>query len=263
MAKYGLIGGKLGHSFSKGIHEMYFSAIGEESAYELIEVSEEDIEKTLMSFSREGYSGINVTIPHKKEVIKYLDEISPEAKSIGAVNTIKFSGGKMIGYNTDYYGFGKTLEKGGIEIQGKNVYILGTGGASYAVSAYCREMKAKVTFVSRTPSDNAIGYDEFEKTATDGILVNCTPVGMYPNTDATPTEHIKCFDAVVDIIYNPLKTKLMELAEGCGIKAVNGLYMLVAQAICAQGVWHGTEFDEDIIDKIYVKIKEQMEGNKL
>lgn len=260
MGKYGLIGGKLGHSYSMGIHQRYFDAVGEKSTYELIETPAENLKATLGRLAAEGYRGINVTIPHKKAVMEFMDEIAPEAEAIGAVNTIKFENGKLYGYNTDYYGFGKTLEKYRVDIAGKDTYILGTGGAANAVSAYCRDNGANVIFVSRTPSDGSIGYDALANIAPGGVMVNCTPVGMYPNTDAAPTESVAGFDSVVDLIYNPTKTKLLANAENQGIKAVNGLYMLVAQAVCAEAIWHGTDFDEDIIDDIYAHILKNMEG---
>lgn len=251
MGKYGLIGGKLGHSFSLGIHEQCFRVLEEKSTYELIETPPERLEDTLKRFADERYGGINVTIPHKKAVMKYLDGISPEADSIGAVNTIKFTDGKLYGYNTDYDGFGMMLRRFDVDIDGKDVYVLGTGGASNAVSAYCRNNGAKVTLVSRTASAKAIDYLEFERVATGGVLVNCTPVGMYPDVDNTPTKHVNCFDAVVDVIYNPTMTKLLTLAEDNGIKAINGLYMLVAQAVRAEEIWHNAKFDEDVVERIY------------
>ncbi len=261
MSKFGLIGGKLGHSFSLGIHERYYDSIGEESTFELIETPSDRLKLTLDELCEKGYKGINVTIPHKKAIIEFLDEISPEAKSIGAVNTVKFENGKYYGFNTDYYGFGKTLEKEGIDISNKRVYILGTGGASNAVSAYCKNNGADVVFVSRKPSDNAISYDEFTNVTDGRVLINCTPVGMHPDIDSSPTDHVKGFDAVVDVIYNPPKTKLLKIAEENGIKAVNGAYMLVAQAVYAEAIWHGTDCDENIIEVIYQNFLKRMGEN--
>ncbi len=256
MSKYGLIGGKLSHSFSKGIHERYFNHFSEVSTYELIEVSAENLGNTLPKLSNENYCGINVTIPHKKAVMEYMDEISEEAITIGAVNTIKFVNGKMYGYNTDYFGFGASLDYFDVSINNKNVYILGTGGAANAVSAYCKDNGGNVIFVSRNPSGNAIGYEEIKKAEKGSVLINCTPVGMYPNTDNTPTDFVEAFESVVDLIYNPSKTKLLQNAEQHGIKTVNGLYMLVAQAIYAQAIWHGNECDKALINSIYNDMQE-------
>lgn len=255
MGKYGLIGGKLGHSFSIDIHESCYDILGENSTYKLIETPPEKLCEAIQKLRSEEYNGINVTIPHKVAVMEYADEISPEAKSIGAVNTLKFSNGKIYAYNTDYYGMKKTFEKFDVSISNKDVYILGTGGAANAVSALCNVLGGKVKFVSRTPSDTAIGYDEFNSIRKEGVLINCTPVGMYPNVNYTPTECVAGIETVVDLIYNPYKTKLLELAEDKGIKVVNGLYMLVAQAVYAEAIWHCTELDEKIIDEIYYKME--------
>ncbi len=255
MGKYGLIGGKLGHSFSMGIHESCFDILGETSTYELIETPSEELEDTIKRLKSEKYCGINVTIPHKVAVMEYADEISAEAKSIGAVNTLKFADGKIYAYNTDYYGMKKTFEKFGVNISGKDVYILGTGGAANAVSALCNALGGKVKLVSRTATEKAMDYAEFNSITKEGVLINCTPVGMYPNVDEIPTDSVDGFESVVDLIYNPYKTKLLRLAESKGIKAVNGLYMLVAQAVYAESIWHSIELDEKIIDEIYDKMK--------
>lgn len=250
MAKYGLIGGKLGHSFSSGIHEKFFREIGEDSTYELFEVQENELKSALDEFSKNGYRGLNVTIPYKQTVMRFLDEISPEAQRIGAVNTIKFENGKMLGYNTDYYGFGRSLEKFGVGIANKRVYILGTGGAASAVFAYCNDKSADAVFVSRNPKNGFIGYDDLKK-AQCGVLVNCTPVGMYPDIESSPVDSVIGFDGVVDLIYNPSETKLLRKAVEQGIVAVNGFYMLVAQAVFSEAIWHGAPFNETIVDEIY------------
>lgn len=254
MSKFGLLGGRLGHSFSVDIHNEFYKLIGEKSTYELIEIPDSnDVGDFIKSLSEKGYSGINVTIPYKTLVMDYLDNISDEARKIGAVNTIMVENGKLMGFNTDYFGFGEMLSKNDIDVKSQNVYVLGTGGASKAVSALCEDRGAKVTFVSRNPSDNAISYDELKK-ANGGILVNCTPVGMYPDIDSSPVDSVDGFDAVVDIVYNPVKTKLMKIADSCGIKGVNGLYMLVAQAVCAENIWHNLDSESNISDKIFHKL---------
>lgn len=254
MSKFGLLGGRLGHSFSVDIHNEYYNIICEKSTYELIEIPEsDDVEDFIKSLSEKGFSGINVTIPYKTLVMDYLDYISEEAKKIGAVNTITVENGRLKGYNTDYFGFGEMLDKYDVDVKNKNVYVLGTGGASKAISALCEDRGAKVIFVSRKPSYNAISYEEL-KSDNGGILVNCTPVGMYPDIDSSPVDNVDNFDAVVDIVYNPPKTKLMKLAHDCGIKNVNGLYMLVSQAVCAENIWHGVDSEPDITEKIFHKL---------
>lgn len=258
MKKFALIGEKLGHSYSKIIHERYFELSNKkEYTYDLIEIPKEDLEKEFLRISKE-YDGINVTIPYKLDVIKYLDNISPEAEKIGAVNTIVFKNGKAFGYNSDYYGFKHLLETNDIEIENKNVVILGTGGASKAALAVCEDMgTSSVTFVTtkKTSLDNykTLSYDD--KIMGD-VLINCTPVGMYPKTDVSPLKELDLsFSAVVDMIYNPSVTKLMEQGISNGIKSVNGLYMLVAQAVKAQAIWNNEDFDKCAAEKIYSELK--------
>lgn len=262
MGKYGLIGGKLGHSYSMGIHDRYFKMKNCISTYELIETPPEKLSETLEQLKGEGFDGLNVTIPHKVSVMEFADEISPEALSMGAVNTLKFCNGKVFAYNTDYYGMKKTFEKFGVNVKGKDVYVLGTGGAAGAISSLCRAEGGNVTFVSRTPSEKAIGYEKLSSVPCGGVLINCTPVGMYPDVLRTPTESIDGFEWVVDLIYNPCKTLLLKNAEAKGIKTVNGLYMLVAQAVYSESIWHDTELDEEITDRIYNELLKEYEGNE-
>ena len=258
MKKFALIGEKLGHSYSKIIHERYFELSGKkEYTYDLIEIPKEELEKEFLRISKE-YDGINVTIPYKLDVIKNLDSISPEAEKIGAVNTIVFKNGKAFGYNTDYFGFKYLLETNHIEIKDKDVVILGTGGASKAALAVCEDMGAsEVSFVTTksVPCGNYKTLNYNDKIKGD-VLVNCTPVGMYPKTDVSPLNELDLsFNAVVDMIYNPSVTKLMQQGILNGIKSVNGLYMLVAQAVKAQVVWNSEDFDKYITDKIYSELK--------
>ena len=259
MKKFALIGEKLGHSYSKIIHERYFELSGKKDyTYDLIEIPKDELEKEFLRISGE-YDGINVTIPYKIDVIKYLDAISPEAEKIGAANTILLKNGKVFGYNTDYFGFKYMLETNDIEIKNKNVVILGTGGASKAALAVCEDMQASsVSFVTTKSASygnyKTLSYNDKIK---GDVLVNCTPVGMYPKMDVSPLNELDLsFNAVVDMIYNPAVTKLMEKGISNGIKSVNGLYMLVAQAIKAQAVWNNEDFDKCITDKIYSELKD-------
>lgn len=252
MKKYGLIGEKLGHSYSKIIHEKFFELTGEEATYELLPIPKDSFDEGIRAIINGGYTGINVTIPYKLDVMKYVDVISDEAKKIGAVNTISFNDGLISAYNTDYYGIMHTFEKFSVDIKDKDIVILGTGGASRAVIAAVTDMGAKeIKMVSREKKDfcglEVITYND---DISGDVIINCTPVGMYPNVDATPLNEIK-FNAVVDLIYNPTETKLMKIAASQGIKAVNGLYMLVSQAMYSEGIWHGQKSIGDLTDKIY------------
>lgn len=252
--KCGLIGEKLSHSFSPKIHG-YLA----DYSYSLFEMPESRVGEFL---KRGDFDAINVTIPYKKTVMPYLDEISGEAISIGSVNTItKNEDGKLKGDNTDYYGFWHTVEACGIVIKDKNVLILGTGGASLTAKAVSSDMGAKeITFVSRTGEVNY--RNVYEKCVDSHIIINCTPVGMYPNNGIAPIQlerFVKC-EGVIDMIYNPAKTKLLLDAESLGIKHINGLPMLVAQAKKACELFLKTKIDDCVIGEITQKMSSRM-GN--
>lgn len=257
---YGLIGEKLGHSFSPLINSMVLKKIGLEGNYNLFEVERPNIEKALEGLKVLGCRGSNVTIPYKVEVIKYLDEISEEAENIGAVNTIKFCNDTLRGYNTDYYGFGMTLKKYGIGVKGKNVVILGIGGASRAVERYILDNgAADIVYVSRNPAKNIgrgfeiISYDELKNIKDSDIIINCTPCGMYPNVNNCPVDNeiLGRFGAAVDLIYNPENTLFLKNGKEMGLKTVNGLYMLIAQNAASQRIWHDMDISLEIVDRVY------------
>lgn len=260
MSRYALIGEKLGHSYSKTIHEMYFELCGMSSEYDLIEIEKNNL-KTYFADLKKNISGFNVTIPYKQDIIPLLDGVSEEACRIGAVNTVKFSDGAAYGYNTDYYGLSMTFEKFGISVLNKKVVILGTGGASKAACTACRDLGAKeIVFVSRNTDISGeyeiIGYGD---RICGDIMINATPVGMYPKVNFSPVFDIyDGFEAVFDLIYNPSKTELMKLAEKKGIKAVNGLYMLVSQAMRSQEIWNNKKVGEDVTDNIYHALLDMM-----
>ncbi len=241
---YALLGEKLGHSHSPLIHNEIFKIMGVDATYIKLECKKEELKDIINSLREGKYHGFNVTIPYKKEVMQYLDEIDPNAKAIGAVNTIAYKDEKIIGYNTDYFGFKNELIYFNVPCKNKNAYILGTGGASLAVNKALKDLGTNTLYVSRNPKDsNTISYDELEKRDID-ILVNTTPVGMYPNVSNSPVnENIaKKANYVLDIIFNPKITKILEYANS----KMNGMYMLVGQAIKAEEIWQNKEFKEDI-----------------
>ncbi len=248
--KYGLIGEKLGHSYSKIIHEKLA-----DYTYDLMPMSREEFVSFMQA---KDFAAINVTIPYKQDVIPYLDELDPLALEIGAVNTIVNKSGHFIGYNTDFYGFHYMLTHNQIEISGRNCLILGTGGTSHTVQAVLKHLGAsKIQIVSRTcPSDasDIITYEACYLKHNDAdIIVNTTPLGMYPNINASPLElsgFHNC-EAVIDVIFNPRKTKLTLQAEALGIKAVTGLEMLVAQAKQAIEYFLDKELEDGVIDEVY------------
>ncbi len=248
--RYGLLGEKLGHSFSKEIHEklgLY--------KYDLIELSPAGLD----AFMREkDFSGVNVTIPYKQTVIPYLDEISERAKTIGAVNTIVNREGKLFGDNTDFGGMEALIYSAGLEIKGKTVLIAGTGGTSKTARAVAETLgAAKVIRMSRGGKDGAISYEEaYEKYSDAEILFNTTPAGMFPHPEgiAVDLDRLPKLEGVIDVVYNPLTTRLVREARERGIKAENGLYMLVAQAILAAEDFTGRGFRRDCIDSIFAEI---------
>ena len=262
--KFGLLGARLGHSLSPQIHREVFRRLGIEASYELIEVPAEKLAETVADLQK-TYRGLNVTIPHKVAVIDSLDYIAAEAKAIGAVNTVLFKDGGASGFNTDYFGFARLLEHNELVPKGKDVCVLGTGGASRAILQCVKDMQANsITVISRVvenaPEDILARYTvkTYEDLQTLGgdLLINCTPVGMFPKVDASPVDGavMELFDAAVDIIYNPAETKFMKLARQQGKTAVNGLFMLVAQAVAADEIWFERELDAGLIADVTDKI---------
>ncbi|MFR2703709.1 MAG: shikimate kinase [Longicatena caecimuris] len=245
--RYGLIGEKLGHSFSKEIHERIA-----DYTYDLIPLSKEAFHAFM---EKRDFTAINVTIPYKKEVIPYLDEIDEHAKAIGAVNTIVNKEGKLIGYNTDFTGFHYMVKKHGVQMKGKKVLIIGNGGASAAIQAVVQHEQAKqMIIVDVVAGNGAITYDECFLHHLDAeIIINTSPVGMYPHIGNTPidiTLFHKC-EAVMDVIYNPILTRFCLEAQNEGIKHVNGLEMLIAQAKQSVEYFLNKTIDDAIIDEIY------------
>ena len=255
--KYALIGEKLGHSFSKIIHDKYFKYKGIDSAYDLIEIPKDELEDRVMSMKDEGYGGYNVTIPYKIDVMNMCDEVFDEAQKIGSVNTVSLKNGKMLGYNTDYHGLRLSILQSGVAIAGKKIVVLGTGGASKAVTALCEDMGCSdITLVSRKAGSD-LGYRcvSYSDCVTGDVIINTTPVGMYPNTDSTPFDDFDRFETAIDLIYNPDETLFLKHAKTSGLTTVNGLYMLVSQALYAQSIWQGTDTDTELIDKIYNEMR--------
>lgn len=250
MKKYGCIGKKLTHSFSKEIHMKLANY-----KYELIELAEEEIAKF---FEDKAFAGINVTMPYKQTVIPYLDSVSDIARRIGAVNTIINKDGKLFGYNTDYYGMKALIERVGLELSGKKVLILGTGGTGKTAQIVAQDMGACETLtVSRRKTDENITYEEAVTLHSNAnVIINTTPLGMYPNLDSKPIDisYFSNLEGVIDAIYNPLCTNLVLDAKSRGIKAEGGLYMLVMQAVVAAEKFLDTKISKDVVDKVFRSI---------
>lgn len=250
MKKYGCIGKKLTHSFSKEIHARLA-----DYEYELIELSEDEIENF---FEEKEFNAINVTIPYKQTVIPFLDEMSDVAKRIGAVNTIINRNGRLYGYNTDYYGMKALINKIGIDVKDKKVLILGTGGTSKTARVLTEDMGAdEIITVSRKNAENYITYEEAVKYHSDAdVIINTTPSGMYPDCDSVPID-ITAFnklEGVLDAVYNPLCTNLVMNAKRKGIKAECGLYMLVMQAVVAVEKFLDTKIPQTVADSVFSSV---------
>ncbi len=250
MNKYGCIGKKLTHSFSKEIHGRLA-----DYAYELIELTEEELPSFL---TERAFAAVNVTIPYKQTVIPYLDEISDIARRIGAVNTIVNREGKLYGYNTDYHGMKALTIRAKLDLQGKKVLVLGTGGTSKTACAVAADLgAAQVLTVSRQASAEHITYAQAMTDHTDAqVIINTTPCGMYPDVETTPIDltPFTRLKGVIDVVYNPLRANLILDAKARGIKAEGGLYMLVMQAVVAVEKFLGVFIEQAVADRVFADV---------
>lgn len=254
--KCGCIGKKLTHSFSKEIH-----ALLADYRYDLIELNEEQIAGF---FEQRNFDAVNVTIPYKQTVIPYLDVVSDAAQRIGAVNTVVNRGGRLFGYNTDYYGMKALLEKAGIAVNGKKVLILGTGGTSRTARVVARDLgAADIVLVSRRKSEHAVTYEEAAGQHADAqVIINTTPCGMYPDCDASPIglAAFAKLEGVIDAVYNPLCTRLILEAKKRGVRAEGGLYMLVMQAIVAAEKFLDKTIEKAEADRVFAQVLAEREN---
>lgn len=253
MLKCGLLGEKLGHSYSPQIHSMLA-----DYEYKLFEKSPEELEDFLKSGE---FDGLNVTIPYKKAVMPYCAELSPTAAQIGSVNTIvRRSDGSLYGDNTDAFGFENLIVHNGIEVKGKKALVLGTGGASVTAQAVLKNLGAsEVVVISRRGEDN---YENIAKHADAEIIANTTPVGMYPNNGkaAVDLTQFPKLSGVLDVVYNPARTALLLQAERLGIPCAGGLYMLVSQAKRSCELFTGKSIPDSEIDRIECVLSHQMQN---
>lgn len=270
MKVFGLIGEKLEHSFSPKLHKEILETSNILGLYNLFSVDKKFEDNIVESLKVLGINGANVTIPYKEVVLNQLDFISEEAKIIGAVNTILIKEDKSYGYNTDYYGFGKMLNKENIKVLGNSFFVLGSGGAARSVVKYLEDNGAKeIVLVSRN-KENAknkfkdfkisfMDYKDLENVLDEFAIINTTPCGMYPKIDsiAISPKLIGNFKVAIDIVYNPLETKFLKIAREKGLKTVNGLMMLVGQGIKSEEIWNNLKINKDLEDKIYEKLKKE------
>jgi shikimate dehydrogenase len=263
---FALIGFPLGHSMSGVIHKELFKLSKTNASYELTEVAPEDLQGAVEN-KLNALKGFNVTIPHKINIIPYLDELSPRAKLFGAVNTVEVRDNKLIGHNTDCSGFLRALHMADITLGGK-VLLLGSGGVARMIAFESILADADLTIAVREsdiPAGETIKQEIKDKLGKDckvillsdakgeyDLIINGTPVGMYPNVDACPIDEkiISSSKAVFDVIYNPIETKFISYAKSAGIKYSSGLSMLVWQAAIAQEIWNDVKFSNEDIQKV-------------
>jgi shikimate dehydrogenase len=246
MNLYGLIGFPLTHSFSKKYFTSKFEKENiKDSKYELFEIADASLVVEVIK-NNPDLKGLNVTIPHKENVIKYLNEIDPAAEKIGAVNVIKIKNGKLKGFNSDYYGFRQSLLNVVSNVANKKAIVLGTGGAAKAVKAALEDLSIEYFTVSRKKEENMVLYSDLNKEiiSTHQIIINTTPLGMYPNIDSCPEipyEYLTSQHYLFDLVYNPEETLFMKKGIEGGAKAVNGLEMLHLQAEKAWEIWQSQQ----------------------
>jgi shikimate dehydrogenase len=249
--KFGLIGHHISYSLSSEIHETIGKLINQQITYDLIDIEQNEIKSYILALKENRYDGFNVTKPYKELIIEYVDELSDVAKETKAVNTIYMKDGKVIGDNTDVYGFWYLLTYYGVHIEDKHVLVLGTGGAAKAIYRVLLDQGAHVDFASRQPRDDKnmhmIHYKDIETNHYD-LFVNATPIGTYPNVeDCVLAKDEITNQIVIDLIYRPKKTKLMSYAD----KSYNGFVMLLAQAVKSEMLWLDKTLDiHDVIDKL-------------
>lgn len=239
--RFGLVGKDISYSFSKGYFTDKFAKLNLEGySYENFDLQSID-EFSELVHSNPDVKGLNVTIPYKQEVMSFLDELDAQAEEIGAVNTIKFNGNRLIGYNTDAYGFQNSI-KPFLKPHHTKALILGTGGASKAISFVFKQLGIDVTYISRNPDASQLGYGDLNQSVLENhtILVNCTPRGTHPNVYERPNipyAHITEKHLLFDLIYNPEKTAFLKEGERRGADIVNGFRMLQLQADRAWEIW--------------------------
>jgi len=254
--EYACIGEHLKHSFSKEIHNELA-----DYEYEIKEIASDELESFAL---KADFKAINVTIPYKELIMPYLYKIDEHASSIGAVNTVVNKNGKLYGYNTDFYGMSELIRHAGISVLGKKAAILGSGGTAKTATAVLKALGAsEILLVSRKTEIGKISYTElYNNHADTEIIINTTPVGMFPSTDASPIDptRFKSLSGVIDAVYNPLRTTLISRSRELGIPAEGGLYMLVAQAVRASEIFLDTKYPEGELERVYSKILRKKEN---
>ena len=267
MKQYALIGENLGHTISPYIHNLLFEHIGIKGNYSVLDIPAAELLHILDNLKGKNFGGVNVTIPYKQSIMPYLNSISPEAVRIGAINTIKIENGLATGYNTDYYGFGSMLKQADIEIAGKSIAVFGAGGAARSVIAYLSDHgAAEINVFSKTDArfdDLKASFPSIKcyllesKDDIHGqIAINTTPVGMFPEVSQSVISEktAERFDALADIVYNPIETEFIKIGKRVGKLTQNGLYMLIGQAIKAQEIFQNITINPRVGEEIFNSI---------
>lgn len=263
--RLGVLGEKLGHSLSPEIHADLLALQHYRGSYKKYEMSREELPHLFEMMEKNKILGMNVTIPYKEIVCKMVDVLDPHAAEIGAVNTILLRNGKSFGYNTDYIGVTSMFQKAGIDLKNKHIVILGSGGACKAliygfylkeaasITVAARNQEARTRLQEQFPYIRTCGLDEI---TSGDIVINTTPVGMFPNVGKSPVgaDTIRRFKIASDIVYTPLMTEFLQIAEKEGLKVVTGLMMLVDQAIGSEEIWLNTKLDYTIGNAIHDKL---------
>lgn len=248
MLRFGILGEHLPHTLSPELHADFFRQQGIDAVYTVLERSKEDVVHILEEMKEHQITGINVTIPYKETLYHMVDVVDPHAEQIGAINTVMQKNGMFYGYNTDYLGAASMFHKAGVSIKGQKVVLLGSGGASRAlIYAMHIEGASKITIAARNEQAKQALKDQFpyiqtcdlDKIPAGDILINTTPVGMYPKTGVSPipSSVFQYFSVAADIIYNPFITEFLRLAQQAGLQIITGLMMLVDQAIASEEIW--------------------------
>lgn len=272
MKSFALIGKPLGHSLSPQIHALISEITGLACSYALRPLEPDEVQPFIRNLRTSGIAGLNVTIPHKLAALKSVDSLSPEARAIGAVNTVEVSANGLIGHNTDYHGFGAMLSDAGIAVSGERCVILGSGGSARAVAQYLMDAGAsELVMASRDAADAAARFPGIRTVTysdltglSGGLIVNCTPLGMHPHPEGCPVDEavIGRFAAVADLVYNPRETRLLSIAATMKCKRADGLYMLSAQAVRAREIWHGTPIGTAVEKEVYARLDRMLRSGR-
>lgn len=267
MRFYGLFGQSLAHSISPQIHRKIYEVAETEAAYKIFEIEPNRLKSALDAMTVLDIRGANVTIPYKETVIPLLDTVSPLAERLHSVNTIKQVNGHLAGFNTDYDGIALTFNQRNWRVKDQQVVLLGSGGASHAAAHYFKDQGARsICVVSRSAANQEgewdyLTYDQL-RTQSGDILVNCTPIGMYPNVDASPVDKdvIQSFQVIFDMTYNPVETLFLKWAKELGKESTNGLDMLVGQAMRSVEIWEDRTFTPNQVSQLLAYFRENWTG---